>query len=36
VIPGMNATVEIKTGERSVLSFLLRPVLKTREALSER
>ncbi|MCV2422869.1 HlyD family efflux transporter periplasmic adaptor subunit [Paucibacter sp. DJ2R-2] len=36
VIPGMSATVEIKTGERSVLSFLLRPVLKTREALSER
>ena len=26
VIPGMSATVEIKTGERSVLSFLLRPM----------
>jgi len=36
VIPGMSATVEIKTGERSVLSFLLRPVLKSREAMSER
>ncbi|OYU27043.1 MAG: secretion protein HlyD [Burkholderiales bacterium PBB2] len=36
VIPGMSATVEIKTGERSVLSFLLRPMLKAREAMSER
>lgn len=36
VIPGMTASVEIKTGERSVLSFLLRPMLKTREALQER
>ncbi|MBT9492570.1 MAG: HlyD family efflux transporter periplasmic adaptor subunit [Paucibacter sp.] len=36
IIPGMSTTVEIKTGERTVLSFLLRPVLKTREAMSER
>lgn len=36
VIPGMAATVEIKTGERSVLSYLLRPLLKSREALRER
>ncbi|MDC6166160.1 HlyD family type I secretion periplasmic adaptor subunit [Paucibacter sp. XJ19-41] len=36
VIPGMNASVEIKTGERSVLSFLLRPMLKTQEAMRER
>jgi len=36
VIPGMAATVEIKTGERSVLSYLLRPMLKSREALRER
>lgn len=36
VIPGMTATVEIKTGERSVLSYLLRPMLKSREALRER
>lgn len=36
VIPGMSATVEIKTGERTVLSFLLRPLLKSREALKER
>lgn len=36
VIPGMTSTVEIKTGERSVLSYLLRPVMKSQEALRER
>ncbi|MFG6449685.1 HlyD family type I secretion periplasmic adaptor subunit [Roseateles sp. BYS180W] len=36
VIPGMTAQVEIRTGERSVLNYLLRPVLKSREALRER
>lgn len=36
VIPGMTAMVEIKTGERSVLSYLLRPMLKSQEALRER
>jgi adhesin transport system membrane fusion protein len=36
VIPGMTAVVEIKTGDRSVLSYLLRPMLKSQEALRER
>ncbi|MBV8124908.1 MAG: HlyD family type I secretion periplasmic adaptor subunit [Burkholderiaceae bacterium] len=36
VIPGMTATVEIRTGERSVLSYLLRPMMKSREAMQER
>ncbi|SEL44014.1 membrane fusion protein, adhesin transport system [Roseateles sp. YR242] len=36
VIPGMTASVEIRTGERSVLSYVLRPMLKSREALRER
>ena len=36
IIPGMTAQVEIRTGERSVLSYLLRPMLKSREALRER
>ncbi|RVT88097.1 HlyD family efflux transporter periplasmic adaptor subunit [Inhella crocodyli] len=36
LIPGMAATVEIKTGQRSVLSVLLRPMLKSQEALRER
>lgn len=36
VIPGMTSQVEIKTGERSVLSYLLRPIMKSQEALRER
>ena len=36
VIPGMTSMVEIKTGERSVLSYLLRPMMKSQEALRER
>jgi len=36
VIPGMTASVEIRTGERSVLQFLLKPVLKSQEAFRER
>jgi adhesin transport system membrane fusion protein len=36
VLPGMTGTVEIRTGERSVLGFLLRPMLKTSEAFRER
>ncbi|MCH7344981.1 HlyD family type I secretion periplasmic adaptor subunit [Pelomonas sp. CA6] len=36
VIPGMTASVEIRTGERSVLSYLLRPMMKSREAMRER
>lgn len=36
LIPGMAAVVEIKTGQRSVLSYLLRPMLKSQEALRER
>nr|WP_316639510.1 HlyD family type I secretion periplasmic adaptor subunit [uncultured Roseateles sp.] len=36
VIPGMTGTLEVKTGERTVLSFLLRPMMKSQEALRER
>jgi membrane fusion protein, adhesin transport system len=36
VIPGMTGSVEFHTGERSVLSFLLRPVMKSQEAFRER
>ncbi|MFO1426700.1 MAG: HlyD family efflux transporter periplasmic adaptor subunit [Steroidobacteraceae bacterium] len=36
IIPGMTATAEIRTGEKSVLSYLLKPVLRSREALRER
>lgn len=36
IIPGMTATVEIRTGEKSVLDFILKPILKMREAFRER
>lgn len=37
IIPGMVATVDIITGEKSVLDYLLKPVLKARtEAMRER
>jgi membrane fusion protein, adhesin transport system len=36
VLPGMVGSVEIRTGQRSVLGFLLRPLLKSQEAFRER
>lgn len=36
IIPGMVASVEIRTGEKTILDYLLKPVLKAREALRER
>lgn len=37
IMPGMVATVEILTGQKSVLDYLLKPLLKTKEnAFSER
>jgi adhesin transport system membrane fusion protein len=36
VIPGMTGTVDIRIGERSVLSFVLRPFLRVTEAFRER
>jgi adhesin transport system membrane fusion protein len=36
VMPGMTASIDIRTGERSVLQFLLKPVLKSQEAFRER
>jgi adhesin transport system membrane fusion protein len=37
IIPGMVASVDIITGEKSVLSYLLKPIIKSRaEALHER
>ena len=35
VLPGMVGTAEIRVGHRSVLSFLLRPMLKAQEAFTE-
>jgi adhesin transport system membrane fusion protein len=36
IVPGMTGAVEVRTGERSVLNFLLRPMLKSKEAFRER
>lgn len=36
VLPGMTGSLEINTQERTVLSFLLQPMLKSREAFRER
>lgn len=36
IIPGMVATVEIKTGEKTILDYLLKPIFKAREAFRER
>ena len=37
IIPGMTATVDILTGSKTVLEYLLKPILKAREtALTER
>lgn len=36
VLPGMVGTAEIAVGQRSVISFVLRPLLKANEAFTER
>lgn len=36
VLPGMTASIEVATGRRSVLSFLLRPLMRGGEAFRER
>ena len=36
VLPGMMASVEIRTGQRSVMAFVLRPLLRSQEAFRER
>ncbi len=36
ITPGMVATVDIKTGQKSVLDYLLKPFNKAQEALRER
>lgn len=36
ITPGMVATVDIKTGEKTVLDYLIKPFNKAKEALRER
>ncbi len=36
IMPGMVATVEIRTGQKTVLQYLLKPINKAKEAMRER
>lgn len=36
IMPGMTATVDIRSGQKSILQYLLKPVFKAREAFRER
>lgn len=36
IIPGMVATMEIRTDEKTILDYLLKPGFKAREAFRER
>lgn len=36
VVPGMTATIEIKTGQKTILTYLFRPLQAVSEALRER
>lgn len=36
IIPGMVATVDIKTGEKTIVDYLIKPFNRTKEALRER
>ena len=36
ILPGMVASVEIKTGQKTVMDYLIKPLNKVKEALRER
>ncbi|MFC3215615.1 hypothetical protein [Novosphingobium panipatense] len=36
IVPGMMATVDVHTGQKTVLQYLLKPFNRAREALRER
>jgi adhesin transport system membrane fusion protein len=37
IIPGMTASIDIVTGKKSILDYILKPILKSKQyALSER
>lgn len=36
IVPGMVANVEIKTGQKSVMDYLLKPLNKVKESMRER
>jgi adhesin transport system membrane fusion protein len=36
IIPGMQAQTQIKTGNKTIMQYLMKPVVKAREAFRER
>ncbi|MBR8409011.1 HlyD family type I secretion periplasmic adaptor subunit [Burkholderia cenocepacia] len=36
ILPGMTASVDIRTGEKTILDYLMKPIFKAREAFRER
>ena len=36
ITPGMVATVDIKTGDKTIIDYLIKPFNKAKEALRER
>lgn len=36
ITPGMTATVDIKTGQKTVLQYLMKPIVRAKQALQER
>jgi adhesin transport system membrane fusion protein len=36
IIPGMQATTQIKTGNKTIMQYLMKPVSKAKEAFRER
>jgi len=36
ILPGMTGPADVRAGERSVLGFILRPMLRSKEAFRER
>jgi adhesin transport system membrane fusion protein len=36
IIPGMTATVDILTGRKTMLDYLLQPILRVQEAFHEK
>jgi adhesin transport system membrane fusion protein len=36
IVPGMIATVDIKTGQKTIMDYLIKPINRAREALRER
>ena len=36
IIPGMVATVDVKTGEKTVFQYLTKPITRMKQALRER